>query len=318
MTATAPLAPLVLFAHGNSFPGGTYGQLLAALQAHGLHTAALDRFGHDPRYPVTSNWPHLVQQLADFATPHVAAHSGPVVLVGHSMGGFISLMTAARFPRLGGRGVDAVVLLDAPLLGGWKARVLAAAKHTQVVGALSPGRVSRKRRHQWPDLAAVRAHFSSKRAFAAWPAPVLADYVAHGTEPVATPDGGTQWALRFDRDVETAIYNTLPHHMDRLLRQHPVACPVGFLGGEQSTECRQVGLGLTRRVVQADRHPERLRLLPGSHLFPLEHPQATADAVVALLRAMAPDALRQGTVVEPGAERPGDPAADRAAAGPGR
>jgi pimeloyl-ACP methyl ester carboxylesterase len=285
MTPPDAHAPLVLFAHGNSFPGGTYSQLLGALRAQGLHTAALDRFGHDPRYPVTSNWPHLVQQLADFAAPQVAAHAAPVVLVGHSMGGFISLMCAARFPRLGGRGVAGVVLLDSPLLGGWKARVLAAAKGAQVVGALSPGRISRKRRHQWPDEAAVRAHFSGKRAFAAWPAAVLDDYVAHGTEPVATPDGRTQWALRFDRDVETTVYNTLPHHMDRLLRQHPVGCPVGFVGGEQSTECRQVGLQLTRRVVQADRHPERLQQLPGSHLFPLEHPQATARAVVAMLGA---------------------------------
>ena len=37
--------------------------------------------------------------------------------------------------------------------------------------------------------------------------------------------------LSFDREVETAIYNTLPHNLDRLLRRHPLQCPVGFIGG---------------------------------------------------------------------------------------
>jgi len=276
--------PLVIFSHGNSFPGGTYSQVFEGLRAHGVSVVPLDRYGHDPRYPVTSNWPHLVQQLADYAEPLVRNHAGPVYLVGHSLGGFVSLMCAARFPQLGGKGVQGVVLLDSPVLGGWKAKALAVAKHTQMVGHLSPGAVSRKRRHQWPDAAAALAHFQGKKAFAAWHPQVLADYIAHGTEDVALPDGGTQRVLRFDRDVETAIYNSLPHNLDRLLRHHPLPCPVAFVGGTRSAEMKQVGMGMTRKVVQPDQHPERLRLIEGTHLFPMEKPQETADVVAEVLR----------------------------------
>jgi pimeloyl-ACP methyl ester carboxylesterase len=278
--------PLVIFSHGNSFPGGTYTQMLLGLQAQGFQTLALDRFGHDPRYPVTSNWPHLVQQLADLASATLQQHTGPAFLLGHSLGGFVSLMCAARFPQLGGQGVQGVVMLDSPVLGGWKARALAVAKHTQVVGALSPGAISKKRRHQWPDAAEALAHFQHKKAFAAWQPQVLADYIAHGTEDQALPDGGTQRVLRFDRDVETAIYNGLPHNLDRLLRQNPLHCPVAFVGGTSSAEMKQVGMAMTRKLVRPDQHPERLRMVQGSHLFPMEQPQQTAEVVADILRGL--------------------------------
>jgi hypothetical protein len=43
--------------------------------------------------------------------------------------------------------------------------------------------------------------------------------------------------------VETAIYNTLPHNLDRLLRRHPLKCPVAFIGGMQSARDEAGGHG---------------------------------------------------------------------------
>lgn len=278
---------LIVFSHANSFVAGTYRVLFEHLRTLGHEVAAVEAFGHDPRHPVTSNWPHLVQQLADFAAPRIAAHGAPAWLVGHSLGGFLSLMTAARHPELGGHGVRGVLLIDSPVLGGWRARTLELIKRTQLVGSLSPGRVSRKRRNTWPDAQAALAHFQHKRAFARWDPQVLADYIAHGTRDETTAEGVTQRVLSFDRDVETRIYNTLPHNLDRLLRRHPLRCPVAFLGGTRSQEMQQVGMAMTHRLVGRD-HPERLRMIEGSHLFPMERPVETAEAIDALLRAMAP------------------------------
>lgn len=56
----------LVFSHANGFPAGTYRQLFEPWQRAGWRVLALPRFGHDPQYPVTSNWPHLRQQLADF------------------------------------------------------------------------------------------------------------------------------------------------------------------------------------------------------------------------------------------------------------
>jgi len=251
--------------------------MFAALRQRGLQVQAIDQFGHDPRYPVTSNWPHLVQQLVDFAQPLVQAAGQPLFFVGHSLGGFLSLMAAAKAPELA-RGV---LLLDAPVLGGWRANALGLAKRAQLVGAVSPGKVSRRRRNQWADAAEALAHFQSKRAFARWHPQVLADYIAHGTVDTLV-DGQPKRILRFDRDMETAIYNTLPDNLEAMLKQHPVRCPVAFIGGTQSAEIRQVGMALTQRVTHG-----RIMMLDGSHLFPMEQPLVTAATIEAALLNLA-------------------------------
>lgn len=260
--------PLV-FSHANSFGATTYHVLFEALKARGFEVTAIDKFGHDPRYPVTNNWPHLVQQLIDFAQLQVDKAGAPVFLVGHSLGGFLSLMAASRAPRL----VRGVLLLDSPLVGGWRAQALGLAKRTQLVGSVSPGKLSRKRRQHWPSAEAALAHFKNKKAFAKWHPNVLEDYIAHGTHD-ETVNGHSQRVLSFDRNIETAIYNTLPSNLETLIRQHPVKCPVAFIGGTRSAEIRQIGLDLTQRVTHG-----RLLMLDGSHLFPMEKPLVTAAAI---------------------------------------
>ena len=117
------MLPLV-FSHGNSFSASTYNVLFQHLKARGFEVNAVERYGHDPKYPVTNNWPQLVQQLADFTRPQVERLGERVFLVGHSLGGFLSVMAAARHPEL----VRGVLLIDSPLLGGWKANAVGMAK----------------------------------------------------------------------------------------------------------------------------------------------------------------------------------------------
>ncbi|MCJ0762461.1 alpha/beta fold hydrolase [Variovorax terrae] len=264
--------PLIVFSHANSFPAGTYGVLFKSLRARGFTVKAVDSFGHDPKYPVTNNWPHLVQQLADFAQREVDKAGEPAFLVGHSLGGFLSLMCAARHPEL----ARAVLLIDSPILGGWRATTLGVIKRTQLVGSVSPGKVSRRRKNSWPDADAALEHFRHKKAFAQWDPQVLRDYIAH-----CTRDQDGQRVLGFDRDVETAIYNTLPDNLDRLIRRHPLKCPVAFIGGRQSQEMKQVGMAMTEQVTRG-----RIMMLDGSHLFPMEKPIATAAAIEAALRSL--------------------------------
>ncbi len=267
--------PLV-FSHANSFAASTYGVLFQALKLRGFSVSAIDKLGHDPRYPVTNNWPHLVQQLANFAEVVVVKTGTPIFLVGHSLGGFLSLMVASHAPKL----VRGVLLLDSPIVGGWRANVLGLAKRTQLVGSVSPGAVSRKRRQHWPSAEAALTHFSSKKAFARWHPQVLQDYITHGTHD-ETVNGQTQRVLSFEREIETAIYNTLPSNLEVLMKQRPVSCPVAFIGGTQSSEIRQVGMSLTQRITQG-----RIMMLDGSHLFPMEKPLVTAAAIEAALLNM--------------------------------
>lgn len=259
----------IVFSHANSFPASTYKVLFKNLRSRGFTVKAVEKFGHDPQYPVSNNWPHVVQQLIDFTQAEVAKAGAPVWLVGHSLGGFLSLMAAAREPALA-RGV---VLIDSPILGGWRSTAVGVMKTTQMMGSISPGAVSKQRRTSWPSIDAAYEHFRHKKAFAKWDDQVLLDYVTHGTEEV---DG--KRVLSFHRDVETAFYNTIPDNLDRLLARHPVKCPVAFVGGRASHEMKQVGMAMTDKVTKG-----RNMMLDGSHLFPMEKPIATAAALEAAL-----------------------------------
>ncbi len=267
---------MIVFSHANSFPASTYGVMFKSLKSRGFAVRAIEKFGHDSQYPVSNNWPHLVQQLVDFTQAEVEKIGAPVFLVGHSFGGFVSLMAAALAPELA-RGV---LLLDSPILGGWRATTLGVMKSAQMVGSFSPGATSQRRRTHWPNAEEALAHFHHKKAFAKWDAQVLRDYIAHGTHDEGR-GADKKRVLSFDRAVETAIYNTLPDNLDRLLQRHPVKCPVSFIGGTHSAEMKQVGMAMTEKITQG-----RIMMLDGSHLFPMEKPLATAAAIEAALRSL--------------------------------
>lgn len=274
-----PSRPLLYFSHANSFPAGTYRELFEHLEGR-FRVAAADRYGHNPDFPVTDGWPHLVREAA-YELARVRRGNEPVILVGHSLGGFLSLKLAAADPAA----VRAVVMLDSPVIQGWRAGVLLAAKRLGLAARVPPASIARRRRERFASGDEAIAHFRGKPAFAHWPDAVLADYVACGVAPVG--DDGS--CLRFAREVEASIYRTLPHDLGRVsrrLRRHAPNLPVGFIYGTRSDEIRQVGMAGTRSLVGP-----HLRSIDGGHLFPMEQPEATSRALLGLLDDMLSPAL---------------------------
>ena len=276
---------MIVFAHGNSFVAGTYNKLFKSLRARGYHVHAIERLGHDAHYPVTNNWPHLVEQLAHFAGQASAAEGQGVFLVGHSLGGILSLMCAARHPQLGDHPVRGVVMLDSPVVSGWRASTIGLIKRTPIMARFSPARASQRRRQTWPTRDAVLESFQKKRAFACWDPQVLKDYVVHGFRDVHD-EHGQHVELAFSREIETAIYNTLPDNVGGLLRRHPLRMPLSFVRGSHSFEMKQLGEGPLRKLV--NKHPGGLwQSIEGSHLYPMEQPLATADSIHQAIVSMA-------------------------------
>lgn len=258
----------LVFSHANGFPAALYEPLFAHWRAAGWRVLAVPRFGHDARYPVESGWRELRDQLTDYVDAH--ADGERVVYVGHSLGGALSLLAALKWPDL----ARAVIVLDAPVIAGWRAHTLHLAKRLGLIQRVGPGSVSRTRRNEWPSREAVHAHFASKPVFARWDPRMLAGYVEHGFEDL--PDGRV--ALGFRREVETRLYNTLPHHMGTLLRRHPPRCPVYFLAGTHSEEMRQAGSSASRALAG-----QRFARIEGGHLYPMERPDETAAIVTGWL-----------------------------------
>lgn len=256
---------IVHFCHGNSFPAGTYRQMFQELEAH-YDVQALEMHGHNPAYPVSINWPFLVQELIDTLEER---YSEPVILLGHSLGGILSLMASSRRPDL----VRGLVMIDSPIVVGWRAWFLKTFRALGLLERYSPAQFSLKRRMIWSSAQEAFAHFSAKEKFAIWPPEVLHDYINAGMQP--HPQG---ICLKFSREIESQIYLTLPGNLGQIVWRG-LQVPIGFVGGTESVECRQGGLAATRKMCG-----ENFVQLPAGHLLPMEMPEKTAQACHAMIQ----------------------------------
>lgn len=259
--------PHLHFAHANGFPALAYGAMLGELARH-FRVGWIEAIGDDPEFPVTDGWPHLVEQLV--AVLERKYQGEPVFGVGHSLGGYLTFMAAASRPEL----FHAIVMLDAPVIGAVRGRMLAASKRLGVVDRVTPAGATRERRSRWTSAEEAKAHFRSRTLFRNFSEQCLEDYVRHG---LVAGQGGLH--LRIAPTVEAAIYRTIPHDMGRYLRG--LRTPAVFIGGARSDVVQRVGLAPMRRKFA-------LRRVPGGHLFPLEHPREAADAIVELLARLTP------------------------------
>jgi pimeloyl-ACP methyl ester carboxylesterase len=259
---------MIVFSHGNSYSASTYRRLFDGWRAAGHEVAAIEHFGHDAHYPVDRRWSGMTQQLTGLID---SLPQSRVWLVGHSMGGYLSLLAAGRRPER----VRGIVLLDSPIIHGWKSGLVGVIKAAGQMDRISPAAVARKRRDRWPDLGEVHGHFAAKPLFSRWHPAVLDDYVRHGTEPDPADQSGISRRLKFRPEIEAEIYSTVPHRLVPYMRLHPPGAPVAFIAGTRSREVRQAGLAATQRITRG-----RISWIEGSHLFPFEKPQETVQEVL--------------------------------------
>ena len=253
------------FAHANSFPAPVYRKLHQSLRDHGCTVGFIDCIGHDPRYPVTDCWPHLVDETVDYMR---AQYRTPVVGVGHSLGGFLLFFAAIRHPEL----FSKLIILDSPLMGPRRSCGIWLAKKLGFIDRVTPGGNTLKRRDNWASIDSVYDYFARKPMFARFDPDCLRDYAESGTTALA--DGGRRLAFR--PAIENAIYNTLPHSVPHYKGQLQV--PAVFVAGSDSTVLHRSDLDYMRRHFAVNVLQQK-----GSHLFPLERPQETAALILSQL-----------------------------------
>jgi pimeloyl-ACP methyl ester carboxylesterase len=267
MSALIPL----YFAHGNGFPSESYHELFDAL-APDFQISYSSMLGHDV-YPVSDNWPHLVSELI----AHIKA-SGifPVVGVGHSMGGILMFLAACRAPEL----FQEIILLDAPLLGFWRSRLLYLAKRFALMRYLTPIEQTRGRRIYFDSLRQAFDYFKTKKLFKNFTDKSLELYVKFGLNQI---ENG--YILRFNREIETNIFATFPHNL--INYQLPADFKRSLIYSIQGSVTKY-DLKVMRKG-----YGFQLKLFPqGSHLFPFEYPKETAQQIGAIVFNTAHEALK--------------------------
>lgn len=247
---------LIFFAHANGFPSATYRKLFAAL-APEYQVQHLAQHAHDPRFPVNDNWSNLVDELLH----HLEQCAGPVWGVGHSLGGVLHYHAALLRPDL----YRGVVMLDSPVLSRVDQLVIHAAKRFGFIDRLTPAGRTQGRREAFADGQEARRYFAERTLFSRFDPDCLDAYVEHGLHP-----GESGLRLRFEASTEMSIYRSVPHISPG--RPEQLKVPLAVVKGAES----RVVLAHHGRMARRAPRGEFL-IMPGGHMFPLEHPDATAQ-----------------------------------------
>ena len=254
------MRPLIHFAHGNGFPSPCYRQLLQCLNERFDH-CYIDRVGHDPQFPVTENWHLLVSEVIHSIQSQAEK---PVIAVGHSLGGVLSLLAALERPEL----FEAVILLDSPLIGRVKSRVVRLSKALGMIDRLTPAFRTRKRQQHWHTRDEAFSYLKSRTLFKTFTDACLEDYITYGMEK---DEHG--YSLRFNSQIEYQIYRTIPHIIHH--HENKLRVPAALIYGDKSNVIDRWDLRYMEKrygILNVE--------ICGTHMFPMECPKMAADLII--------------------------------------
>lgn len=260
-------APLIHFLHGNGFCGGVYWPMLRHfLPQYGLMTHDIEGHGDSDNPPRFSGVEAIIRRI-----PQVMADQGlpgqPLIGMGHSFGGALTLRVAADNPGL----FKALVLLDPIVM---PPPFFIGVHIAAALGRHPLANASRRRREAWASRAEVADRLRGRGTYKGWTPEALHCFVEY-----ATHDEGGKRVLSCPRELEAEIFER-PVWPWAAFRKAQL--PILFLRGEQSFPF------FSRAEKMARKANPRLvvKTLPGGHCFMQENPEATYQVVAEFLASL--------------------------------
>lgn len=248
------------FAHANGFPASSYRKLFSYLEGQ-FSIIALEKFAHNPAFPVDQDWSNPVKELSQYLQEN---SEEPVYLVGHSFGAVVSYMTACKFPQM----VKGLIMLDPPLITGLTSMVVRSIRKTPLFDRLTPAHQTLNRCTSWPKGTNLIEYFQNKTLFKDMHPESIANYVDAAIE---SHESGH--SLSFDHKVEANIFRTIPLNIHRFYGKLQV--PAKLITGQHTTVCRPKRIAPFIKYNQLE-HQE---IAQGGHMFPLEQPEKVAQLI---------------------------------------
>lgn len=244
----------------NSYPDSQW--LFTDLPGHGLTSTSKDT------QPVITepDWNRMAEQVAASVRRR---SSEPVVGIGHSLGGVVTLLAAAQYPTLFSR----LILID-PVI--YSTEVLAFQAIMKTTGLWQKRAFIRRvqaRQAHWPDCETAMASLRRKGLYQNWSDDALMAFVSHGMKHHA--DNSLHLACA--PQTEAAIFASRPRRLWPSVRQ--LHCPVDILVADTSYPF------IRRAVKRAERLNPRVRgtMVSGSHCVAMENPEIIAAEIQRLL-----------------------------------
>jgi surfactin synthase thioesterase subunit len=248
------------FAHAIGFPSRCYQPFFNELEKSGHLIDFIEKIGLNPKHPITNNWPHLVEELANEIR---SRHNEPVVGIGHSAGGLITYLVARKYPEL----FSQILVLDAPTINGPQNIPWWILKRIGLSDMVTPAKHSKHRRTYFESLEQIDELRDTELLKEVDDAS-FASYVKHGF----IPDDKGGFTLAFPLETELALFRSAPDDLWRY--KEPLAMKGIYISAEGSEFSTLPFAERLCEKAEMDYH-----VLKGNHMFPMEHPKTSAKFI---------------------------------------
>ena len=265
-------SPRLHFLHGTGFSSKTLAPL-SALLPEDWELWFSDVPGHggseQPNHRMP-NWQKLANTVADalYAKADIE-NKGPLIGIGHSMGGVVTLLAAAKYPTL----FSKIILLD-PVL--FKTEIIIAQHLMRTTGVWKQSALVRSvsnRRATWPNIDSMVEELQSKQLYSQWHPEVLLQFAHDATKE----NEKGEIELCCDPRWEGSIFGSYPTGLWNAVRK--VAIPVEILAAEKS-----YGFIPTAAKKAAKINPKiSWQTFGKRHCFPMEQPLEAAQKIKQLI-----------------------------------
>ncbi len=255
------------FFPATAYTFGCYRQLLTLI-SQSLNLVGMDIRPTWPDIgppPIDHNWDIYLDDLIAFLD---ALDEGPVVGIGHSLGGITSIRAAVRRPDL----FRAIILLEPALYPPSLIRI-ANIMPWSIKSKRPPVSSALNRKDTWTDKQEVFHDLRSHKIFSRFSDETLNDFLDYGLTSNGNGNGNG-CKLKFRKDWEARIYGEPPFFWNEFQK---LTIPVLGIKGQKSERFLERQWKRWKKMRKEDTQE---RIENATHLLPLESPEETATVIM--------------------------------------
>lgn len=218
------------------------------------------------------DWQKMANSVADAIYQQAnVKENGPLIGIGHSMGGVLTLFAAVKYPDL----FSEIILLD-PVL--FQTEMIIAQQLMRLTGAWRRSALVKSvsnRTCTWPSLTAMNDNIASKPFYKTWHPQVISDYCKSSS--IAGLDNSVQLSCK--PSWEASIFGSYPKGLWRAI--YNVNIPVEILIANNSY------FFIPKAVKRAAKINKNIQWqkFGNKHCFPMEEPLETAKKLTDVISA---------------------------------
>ena len=242
------------FAHANGFPSKSYQCLFDYFDADSINY--IDILGKGD-IPLNENMYNFAKEIT---LDIESKHNQPVIGLGHSAGAVALMLAASERPDL----FESLILMEPVIFNPLKRFAIDVIRSIGLGNSIAPVKKALSRKNHFDSLQQAEEYFSNKRFFKAFCPSCFQNYLLAALIPSVNGGVELKIAPKEEAEVFRSVHTKINHRMKQLSGL--------YLYGNSSEMLKKADLNWWKNNFKNF----EMKSIDGSHVFPLEHPKATA------------------------------------------